>query len=277
MIFTPGIRAAAAGAAIMLPLWLGSCSLPAAPPPEGAAAQAGGVPDPRPLPFPVIPSAEATPTESATSAPAKNLRPGGSVPPQASASSGGSPAQGADTVEGAGSGQLPPGSTASGGAAAGSSGASGAGNLAAPEAAVGGQAALPGELPGGTPVYFVSLDDGGTTGVRFGCNDSLVAVFHSPGAAEEPLRSSFDILLGGGDPPDGLYNALENSDVEYVSAYFDGTTVVVNLTGTLRPGGVCDLPRLEAQLTHTAVSAVGASRAEIYVDGRLLADILSLR
>ena len=142
---------------------------------------------------------------------------------------------------------------------------------------MGGQAARPGGLPAGTPVYFVSLGDGGTTGVRFGCNDSLVAVFHSPAAAEEPLRSSLDILLGGGDPPDGLYNALENSDLDYVSAYFDGTTVVVNLTGTLRPGGVCDLPRLDAQLTHTAVSAVGASRAEIYVDGQRLADILSLR
>ncbi len=277
MIFTPGTRAAAAGAALMFPLWLGSCSLPAAPSPEGATVQAGGVPDPRPLPFPVTPSADDTPTESGASTPAENLRMGGSVPPQASASSGGSPAQGAATVEGAGSGKLLPGSTASRGAAAGGSGESGSGSLTAPQAAVGAQAALPGELPAGTPVYFVSLDDGGTTGVRFGCNDSLVAVFHSPGAAEEPLRSSLDILLGGGDPPAGLYNALGNSDVEYVSAYFDGTTVVVNLTGNLRPGGVCDLPRLEAQLTHTAVSAVGASRAEIYVDGQRLADILSLR
>lgn len=143
--------------------------------------------------------------------------------------------------------------------------------------AAGGQAALPGRLPGGTPVYFVAVDDGGSTGVRFGCNDSLVAVFHSPAAAEEPLRTSLAVLLGGGIAPNGLYNALENSTLKYVSAYFDGTTVVVNLTGTIRPGGACDLPRLEAQLTHTAVSAVGAARAEIYVDGRRLADVLSLQ
>jgi hypothetical protein len=126
-------------------------------------------------------------------------------------------------------------------------------------------------------VYFVALDDGGSTGVRFGCNDSLVAVFHSPAAAAEPLRTSLAVLLGGSDAPDGLYNSLDSSDLEYVSAYFDGTTVVVNLTGTVRPGGTCDIPRLEAQLTHTAVSAVGAARAEIYVDGRRLADVLSLR
>lgn len=143
--------------------------------------------------------------------------------------------------------------------------------------AAGGRAAPEGLVPGGTPVYFVAVDDGGSTGVRFGCNDSLVAVFHSPAAAEEPLRTSLAILLGGGNPPEGLYNSLDNSALKYLSAYFDGTTVVVNLTGTLRPGGTCDIPRLEAQLTHTAVSAVGAARAEIYIDGRRLADILSLR
>jgi hypothetical protein len=257
----------------MLPLWLGSCSLPAALSSEGTTAPAGGVPDPRPLPapFPLTPSAGDTPTESAASAPAEKPRTGGSIAPQA-----GSNREGAATV-GGGSGNLLPGSTASGSAGSGSSGESGSGSRTAPEATAGGQAALPGELPAGMHVYFVSLDDGGSTGVRFGCNDSLVAVFHSSAGTEDPLRTSLDILLGGGDPPDGLYNSLDDSTLQYVSAYFDGTTVVVNLTGTLRPGGTCDIPRLEAQLTHTAVSAVGASRAEIYVDGRRLADILSLR
>lgn len=250
----------------MLPLWLGSCSLPAAPSSEGTTVPAGGVPDPRPLPapFPLAPSAEAAPTESAASAPAEKPRTGGSIAPQA-----GSNREGAATVDGGGSGNLLPGSTASG--------ESGSGSRTAPEATAGGQAALPGELAAGTPVYFVSLDDGGSTGVRFGCNDSLVAVFHSSSGTEDPLRTSLGILLGGVDPPDGLYNSLDDSTLQYVSAYFDGTTVVVNLTGTLRPGGTCDIPRLDAQLTHTAVSAVGASRAEIYVDGRRLADILSLK
>lgn len=252
----------------MLPLWLGSCSLPALPSSEGTTVPAGGVPDPRPLPAPFLltPSAEPTPTASA---PAEKPRAGGNIAPQA-----GSNGEGAATVDGGGSGNLLPGGTASGSAG---SGESGPGSRTAPEATAGGQAARPGELPAGTAVYFVSLDDGGSTGVRFGCNDSLVAVFHSSPGTEDPLRTSLGILLGGGDPPDGLYNSLDDSTLQYVSAYFDGTTVVVNLTGTLRPGGTCDIPRLDAQLTHTAVSAVGASRAEIYVDGRRLADILSLK
>ncbi|GAP59321.1 conserved hypothetical protein [Arthrobacter sp. Hiyo1] len=75
----------------------------------------------------------------------------------------------------------------------------------------------------------------------------------------------------------GLYNALSGSALRYVSGYLDGTTAVVNLSGSLRPGGVCDNPRIETQLAQTAVAATGASQAAIYIDGNALADVLSLR
>jgi hypothetical protein len=115
--------------------------------------------------------------------------------------------------------------------------------------------------------------------VRFGCNDSLVAVHNADSSISEPLEAAMSRLLSGPDaaPARGLYNALSASSLRYVSGYLDGTTVVVNLTGEVRPGGVCDLPRIEAQLTHTAVTAVGASRAEIYVSGVPLVDVLALR
>ncbi|MBT2549068.1 GerMN domain-containing protein [Arthrobacter sp. ISL-65] len=136
-----------------------------------------------------------------------------------------------------------------------------------------------GEAGAGTAVYYVALDDGGTSGVRFGCNDSLVAVHHADSSISEPLQAAMSRLLSGpGAPPaSGLYNALSASSLQYVSGYLDGTTVVVNLTGAVQPGGVCDLPRIEAQLTHTAVTAVGAVRAEIYVSGVPLAEVLGLR
>jgi hypothetical protein len=124
----------------------------------------------------------------------------------------------------------------------------------------------------------VALDDGGSSGVRFGCNDSLVPVHHADPAIREPLQSAMNSLLSGGEaPPAGLYNALASSALQYVSGYLDGATVVVNLAGSVQPGGVCDIPRIEAQLTHTAVTAVGAVRAEIYIDGVRLAEVLSLR
>jgi hypothetical protein len=129
----------------------------------------------------------------------------------------------------------------------------------------------------GVPVFYVALDDGGSSGVRFGCNDSLVAVRDENSASGEPLQTALGRLLNGEAEPPGLYNSLAGSTLEYVSGYFDGMVVVVNLTGTVQPGGVCDIPRVEAQLTHTAVSAVGAVRAEIYIDGRSLGEVLSLK
>jgi hypothetical protein len=147
---------------------------------------------------------------------------------------------------------------------------------ALPGAGVGGAS---GAASAGTAVYYVAIDDGGRSGVRFGCNDSLVAVHNTDSSITEPLQAAMSRLLSGpGAPPaSGLYNALEASSLQYVSGYLDGTTVVVNLAGAVHPGGVCDLPRIEAQLTHTAVTAVNAVRAEIYVSGVPLDEVLGLR
>lgn len=134
--------------------------------------------------------------------------------------------------------------------------------------------------PGSGPaVYYVAINDGGSRGVRFGCNDSLVAVQGavSPGDA---LTVALGRLLGAGMPLDNdaaLYDSLAASSLRFVSGYVNGSTAVVNLSGSLRPGGVCDIPRIEAQLTHTVVAASGATRAEIYVNGMPLEVALSLR
>jgi hypothetical protein len=129
--------------------------------------------------------------------------------------------------------------------------------------------------------YYVLLDDGGSNGVRFGCNDSLVGVaVRGSSGAEEPLPAAVEALLeasaavAASGPGADLYNALSNSRLKFLSGSFDGTTVTVYLAGTLSLGGVCDIPRVEAQLTQTAVAAVGAIRAEIYINGRVLTEAL---
>jgi hypothetical protein len=131
--------------------------------------------------------------------------------------------------------------------------------------------------------YYVLLDDGGSNGVRFGCNDSLVGVaVRGSSGAEEPLPAAVEALLeasaavAASGPGADLYNALSNSRLKFLSGSFDGTTVTVYLAGTLSLGGVCDIPRVEAQLTQTAVAAVGAIRAEIYINGRVLTEALRL-
>lgn len=130
----------------------------------------------------------------------------------------------------------------------------------------------------GPAVYYVAIDDGGARGVRFGCNDSLVPV---RGVAEpgDPLTVALGRLLAGMplDSDAALYDALAQSSLKYLSGYMNGSTVVVNLSGSLRPGGVCDVPRIQAQLTQTIVAASGATRAEIYINGRTLVEALSVR
>jgi hypothetical protein len=225
------------------------------------------------------------------------------VPPAGSAAPSGDSNPGGQAAGGSGPGGLPPGGVAGTDAGpdtqaqlpgSGQQPAPASGAAAGPAAAVPTTGSTPpvstapgstspgtgtGEAGAGTAVYYVALDDGGTSGVRFGCNDSLVAVHQADSSISEPLQAAMSRLLSGpGAPPaSGLYNALSASSLQYVSGYLDGTTVVVNLTGAVQPGGVCDLPRIEAQLTHTAVTAVGAVRAEIYVSGVPLAEVLGLR
>ncbi len=154
---------------------------------------------------------------------------------------------------------------------------------ASPQAPVAGPVPTPLPTAGGestgTTVYFVAIGDGGSRGVRFGCDDSLVGVPITAPPEGDPLAVAMGELLApdGTASRAGLYNALSGSALRYVSGYLDGTTAVVNLSGSLRPGGVCDKPRIETQLAQTAVAATGASQAAIYIDGNTLADVLSLR
>jgi Sporulation and spore germination len=126
--------------------------------------------------------------------------------------------------------------------------------------------------------YYVLLDDGGAKGVRFGCNDSLASVRRSAPGADDPLAAAMNALLDGSTgPAPGMYNALSASRLTLLSGTFDGYTATVYLSGALWPGGVCDVPRIEAQLTQTAVASVGATRADVFVNGVRLSDALSLK
>ena len=50
---------------------------------------------------------------------------------------------------------------------------------------------------------------------------------------------------------------------------------VVNLSGTLMLGGVCDNPRVETQLEETALQFSTVSRVSLFVNGVPLEDLLS--
>ena len=300
------LTTAVAAFCLTLPLWLASCA------PSQNVYDAGpspaAAPEPRPAPPASLPGAgsglasgsgttgegtvagvsEAVPPTGTASAVPGGSDPGGQTagaPAAGGSGPGGPPSGGLGVPDpqaqlpGEAGQQPAPASGAAAGPA--SAGPTAPGSTAPGSTAPG--STLPGSTsPGtgtGTAVYYVAIDDGGRSGVRFGCNDSLVAVRNADSSISEPLQAAMSRLLSGPDAPpaSGLYNALSASSLQYVSGYLDGTTVVVNLTGAVQPGGVCDLPRIEAQLTHTAVTAVGAVRAEIYVSGVPLAEVLGLR
>ncbi|MEO8281805.1 MAG: hypothetical protein ABI568_00125 [Pseudarthrobacter sp.] len=272
---------AATTAALTLPLWLGSCTPGSIPSgggvPAGATAidpteRPGAVPVPAPQPQAPPPPAAGSPplTVAAATAPVEAALP---PPYPAPAASAGAPMAGSSTAPVPGAGTVPgtnasiaprPSPTA---------------EVSAPPPATPSERA-PAQQTTTRPVtaYYVLLDDGGAKGVRFGCNDSLAGVRRSAAGPADPLAAAMNALLDGSvEPAPGLYNALSASTLTFLSGTFDGYTVTVYLSGGLRPGGVCDIPRVEAQLTQTAVASVGAIRADVYVNGVGLAEALSVK
>jgi hypothetical protein len=126
----------------------------------------------------------------------------------------------------------------------------------------------------------VAVGDGGVAGPAIGCGDSLVATPTAPERFRDQVAPSMRRLLADHRAmlgQSGLYNALYQSDLTYDGAAYDGRTITVYLSGTFTLAGVCDVPRVTAQLERTAITAAGAAQANILVNGRPLAAVLSLK
>ena len=260
-------------AALTLPLWLGCCA-PTANPLAGSSIPAGATTiegsDRAQPPLVPVPQPQAPPPATATHPEPSGHAPG-EAPGALERNTGTPPASGP---------ALPGTATPDGGAATRTTTAAAASPSPAPEpSAMPPAEPVPSRSAGSRTVtaYYVLLDDGGAGGVRFGCNDSLAGVRRTVAGSTEPLANAMRALLDGAAvPAPGLYNSLSGSALTFLSGTFDGTAVTVYLSGAIRPGGVCDIPRIEAQLTQTAIASVGAIRAEIYVNGVGLAEALRL-
>lgn len=127
--------------------------------------------------------------------------------------------------------------------------------------------------------FYIAEGDGGISGPAFGCGDSAVAVTSPAISFTDPVEAAFRTLLENKDMEvgeSGLRNALWQSDLSVKSVDRSGPTLMVNLEGTLRMAGECDIPRAQIQLLLTAQQAAGVP-IEIMVNGELLADALGLK
>jgi hypothetical protein len=129
-------------------------------------------------------------------------------------------------------------------------------------------------------MFLVAVGDNGISGEMIGCGDSLIPVQIEIGPSQGVLRASLEKLLSLKDRfygQSGLYDALYQSDLQLDSVTVAAGKAVINLTGTLTLGGVCDNPRVAAQLEATARQFPTVSEVSIFINGKALADALSLK
>jgi Sporulation and spore germination len=127
-------------------------------------------------------------------------------------------------------------------------------------------------------LFLVALDDGGKSGRKIGCNDSLVSVTREVSPTRAPLRAALEELLSlpqNGGPGDSLYNALYHSKLKVRSVTLWRGVALIHLKGSVVVGGVCDNPRVQEQIEATALQFGGVRRVRVYVNGRPLSYYLS--
>jgi hypothetical protein len=129
-------------------------------------------------------------------------------------------------------------------------------------------------------VFLIAVGDNGQTGSQVGCGDSAVPVQVQTPPTSQVLQAALTSLLSIKEQfygQSGLYNALYQSDLQVESITIVAGKASVYLAGTLLMGGECDTPRVRAQLEQTILQFPTVTEADIFINGKPLADVLSLK
>ena len=124
-----------------------------------------------------------------------------------------------------------------------------------------------------TQIYLIAVGDDGQSGKEIGCDDSVIPVEVTIEPTIAPLRASLEKLLALNEEDygqSGLYNALYQSDLAVEGIDIVNGEAIIRLTGELRMGGVCDEPRVQAQLEETALQFSTVDRVSIFINGEAL-------
>ncbi|HET8564405.1 MAG TPA: GerMN domain-containing protein [Candidatus Binatia bacterium] len=127
-------------------------------------------------------------------------------------------------------------------------------------------------------VFLIAIEDNGQSGIPVGCGDSALPVTVTIARTQGVLKAALQKLLGMNEQfygASGLYNALYQSDLELKSVAIDQGKAIIHLTGTLMLGGVCDNPRVEAQIEQTALQFSTVREVAVFLNGTPLEEILS--
>ncbi len=129
-----------------------------------------------------------------------------------------------------------------------------------------------------TNLYLIALGDAGQSGQEVGCQDSVIPVEVEIEPTAAPLTAALETLLGLDERffgETGLYNALHRTELAVDSVDIADGVATIDLTGDFPIGGVCDGPRVQAQLEETALQYDSVDEVQIFVNGAPLARLLS--
>lgn len=117
-----------------------------------------------------------------------------------------------------------------------------------------------------------------TGGGSVGCGDSVVAVPRKIPATNQVLAAALNDLFSlktQGYGESGLYNALYQSDLRLDRVVIVNGQAQISLSGTVKTNGVCDKPRIIAQIEQTARQFSSVASTAITVNGAPIANAIS--
>lgn len=124
-----------------------------------------------------------------------------------------------------------------------------------------------------TYMYLIATGDAGQSGPMIGCDDSVVPVVIDIEPTIAPMTAIINRLLRLDEQfygQSGLYNVFYQSDLTLQGIDIENREAIISLTGDLQLGGVCDEPRILAQLEYTATQYSTVDSATILLNGQPL-------
>ena len=145
---------------------------------------------------------------------------------------------------------------------------------------------VPPVVPTSTPgeqlvkIFLIALEDNGQAGTLVGCGDSAIPVTVTVPPTQGILRAALEKLFSAKQQfygESGYYNALYQSDLQVAGVTIEQEKAIIHLTGSVMLGGVCDAPRVEAQIEQTALQFSTVKDVAVFINDVPLEDVLSLK
>jgi hypothetical protein len=134
-----------------------------------------------------------------------------------------------------------------------------------------------GERTQAIKVYLVAVGDDGSKGKKMGCGDSLVPVTRTIKKTAAPLTAALRELLltpQQSDETPKLENFWKGRRLAVKAVSIRNNTATIQISGELFVAGVCDIPRIQAQIEETAKQFPNVKRVKVFLGKRPLAEAI---